>query len=325
MSDLVEDIPVEAAPVVPATPVRDVPAQARAGAGVLGRVASLNLYVVVAAVALFVPAIRAGGGVTLGYAIVAAALVGGLVSVLTWSLAIVLRLLAEQVEALGRIEQGISSGLERLAALESIRSSAGAGTTSIDLKSQHLAEIRQAIRAASWDVAGTLSRNYADAHPDDPASARVAVELDQARHAASHELVAKIEAAREVNDPDRVIELHDTLKPLLSGDALRTFDRDLAKWFLALIHRRLRAGTVRADVAVLAARVAGSFDDTPEGASLRASLPTLRRAAGLCARCAQPYTGIADACPVCLARVVSHVPASLPAPVAAPEVKEPEG
>jgi hypothetical protein len=320
MSDPVEDTPIEAAPIVPT-----LIAQARAGAGLLGRVASLNLYVVVAAVALFAPATRAGGAVTLGYAIVTAALVGGLVSVLTWSLAIVLRLLAEQVEALGRIEQGISSGLERLAALESIRSSAGAGTTSIDLKSERLAEIRQAIRAASWDVAGTLARNYADAHPDDPASARIGVELDQARHAASQELVAKIEAAREVNDPDRVIELHESLKPLLSGDALRTLDRDLAKWFLALIHRRLRAGTVRAEVAVLAARVAGSFDDTPEGASLRASLPTLRRAAGLCARCAQPYTGIADACPVCLARVVSHVPVSPPAPAATPDVKESEG
>ncbi|MFO0950400.1 MAG: hypothetical protein U0835_04475 [Isosphaeraceae bacterium] len=56
-----------------------------------------------------------------------------------------------------------------------------------------------------------------------------------------------------------------------------------------MIQKRLRTGTVRPDVAVLAGRVADSLDDTPEGASLRASLPTLRRAAGLCARCAQPY------------------------------------
>jgi predicted amidophosphoribosyltransferase len=46
--------------------------------------------------------------------------------------------------------------------------------------------------------------------------------------------------------------------------------------------------------------VAVSLYQTPEGASLRASLPTLRRAAGLCARCARPYKGIADACPACL-------------------------
>jgi hypothetical protein len=43
------------------------------------------------------------------------------------------------------------------------------------------------------------------------------------------------------------------------------------------------------------------FCHTVEGASLRASLPTLRRSAGLCPRCAQPYTGLANACPQCLA------------------------
>ena len=96
------------------------------------------------------------------------------------------------------------------------------------------------------------------------------------------------------------IELHDEVKPLIESEALRALDVDLAKWFMMLIHRRLRSGTVKADVALLAGRVAASFDGTPEGASLRASLPTLRRAAGLCARCAQPYTGIADACPACL-------------------------
>jgi hypothetical protein len=74
---------------------------------------------------------------------------------------------------------------------------------------------------------------------------------------------------------------------------------------------------MRADVAVLAARVALSLDDTPEGASLRASLPTLRRAAGLCARCGQPYTGIAEACPICqsAAAVIAPAPAAVDRPV----------
>ena len=50
----------------------------------------------------------------------------------------------------------------------------------------------------------------------------------------------------------------------------------------------------------LAARFAESFAATVEGASVRASLPTLRRSVGLCPRCAQPYIGVADACPNCL-------------------------
>ena len=76
-------------------------------------------------------------------------------------------------------------------------------------------------------------------------------------------------------------------------------DRDLARWFLTLIHRRLRTGKVQADVVQLAARFAETFAATVEGASVRASLPTLRRSVGLCPRCAQPYTGVADACPNC--------------------------
>ncbi len=91
------------------------------------------------------------------------------------------------------------------------------------------------------------------------------------------------------------------LVPLLSPDARRELDRDLIRWFLALLMKRMRTGTVRGDVATLAARVAEVFPDTPEGASLRASLPTLRRSAGLCPRCAKPYTGVEDACPECLA------------------------
>lgn len=170
-----------------------------------------------------------------------------------------------------------------------------------DLKARRLAEIRHAIKTAAWDDAGELVRAFHEAHPDDPDPARAADELAGARQSACRDLISRIDAAREANDPDRVIELRDDVKPLLASESLRALDRDLAKWFMMLIHRRLRAGSVRADVALLAGRVAASLDETPEGASLRASLPTLRRAAGLCPRCAQPYKGIADACPACLA------------------------
>ena len=73
------------------------------------------------------------------------------------------------------------------------------------------------------------------------------------------------------------------------------------------------------EIAVLATRVAGAFDTTPEGASLHAALPTLRRSVGLCACCGQPYTGIADACPSCLA--TSSFPVYVP-PAAPPQITE---
>jgi hypothetical protein len=169
-----------------------------------------------------------------------------------------------------------------------------------DLRARHLAEIHQAIRAGAWDDAAELLRAFAVAHPDDPETARAGVELAGAKRTGGQALLTRIQAAREANDPERVIELRDEAAGLLEAEASRSLDRDLARWFLALIQRRLRSGTVRADVAVLAGRVARSLDATPEGASLRASLPTLRRAAGLCPRCAQPYTGLAEACPACL-------------------------
>jgi hypothetical protein len=190
------------------------------------------------------------------------------------------------------------------------------GTTrdpSFDVKAQRVAEIRHAIRLAAWSEAADLVRAFSESHPDDPESARSAAELTEARETAGRELIEKLQAAREANDPERVIELRNLLKPLLPHESLRTLDHDLAKFLMNLIQRRLRTGKLRPDVAILAGKVASSLDDTPEGASLRASLPTLRRAAGLCPRCAQPYTGIGDACPLCLAGTVTPLPPE-PAP-----------
>ena len=63
---------------------------------------------------------------------------------------------------------------------------------------------------------------------------------------------------------------------------------------------------MRADVAELAEAIVEAFPATNEGASLRASLPTLRRSAGLCPRCAEPYAGEDDACAECLGKPASE-------------------
>ena len=79
-----------------------------------------------------------------------------------------------------------------------------------------------------------------------------------------------------------MIELRDALRPIVDPDDILALDRELAKWLMTVVSKRLRGGTVRADLATLAGKVAETFGTTTEGASLRASLPTLRRAAGLC-------------------------------------------
>lgn len=143
-------------------------------------------------------------------------------------------------------------------------------------------------------------------------------------------LRAQLEAARSANDAERVLELRAELAPLISKTESLAQDKSLVTWFMALLMRRMRAGSVRADVAVLAERVSAAFAGTVEGASLRASLPTLRRSAGLCPRCAQPYGGIEAACPECLASVLPAPPIELDEPALVresedDEVFEPDG
>jgi len=217
-----------------------------------------------------------------------------------------IEVLAQQAEASRRLVELIESRslplLERIAvALERAPLAGPAGPSESRGKSRGLVEFRMAIHEAKWDQAEAIARDLAADFPGDAEIAGLIGELDRTRENAADHLRQRIEAARQANDPDGVIQGRDDLAKIIEGDPIRELDRSLVKWLMGLIQRRLRTGTIRADVVVLAARVAESFGETTEGASLRASLPTLRRSAGLCPRCAEPYTGVAEACPKCLA------------------------
>lgn len=170
-----------------------------------------------------------------------------------------------------------------------------------DPLAEHAAELRRSIQSRDWGRSADILEDLSRDRPGDPRILSLSDELRDARDSALREHTAQLEAARKVNDPERVIELHRVVVPLLEADARAALEADLSQWFLKLIHRRLRTGKIQADLALLAGRIADSFGHTVEGASLRASLPTLRRSAGLCPRCSQPYMGLADACPSCLA------------------------
>ena len=71
-----------------------------------------------------------------------------------------------------------------------------------------------------------------------------------------------------------MLELHQSLIPLLDAETRVSLEADLSQWFQWLIHNRLRTGKIETDLAVLAGRIADAFSHTVEGASLRASLPT---------------------------------------------------
>lgn len=188
-------------------------------------------------------------------------------------------------------------------------------------------ELGQALRATRLDEAGTLLDRLDAEFPDEPARQDLRDQLETARRQQSEERLAQIDAARRVNDADRVLELYAATGPSLEFDRRGELERDLARWFLDLIHRRLRVGRIQPEVVGLAARAAEVFGATVEGASLRASLPVLRRSVGLCPRCARPYVGTEAACPQCLAGVPPDaiLPAAPPpetiADVARPDVE----
>jgi hypothetical protein len=199
---------------------------------------------------------------------------------------------------------GLLEALERIAvALERPRGEA----TQVVIRMPDSHEAREAISGRDWSKAATLLEAMAD-HPE---RGRLGEELAAARAVVADDLRCQLSAAREVNDPERVLLIHDELAPLLTSGDLHEIQQESVKWFLKLIMRRMRTGTVRADVADLASRVADRFGSTLEGASLRASLPTLRRSAGLCPKCGAPYAGLGDSCPTC---VMSAALKSIPDP-----------
>ncbi|WP_406693585.1 hypothetical protein V5E97_21340 [Singulisphaera sp. Ch08] len=228
----------------------------------------------------------------------ASALIGWLSAQLVRAIATALDAQAKRVETAESAERLLISALGRVA--EALERSATVASVHVAVPANPVAEIGKAIQEAKWDHADTLIRAFIEAHPDDPAGPRLTRELETARAVEARGLHAKLDAAREANDPDRVLDLRDGLRPLLEDEALRTLDQDLIRWLMVVIQKRLRGGTIRVDMVELATKVAERFDHTTEGASLHAALPTLRRSAGLCARCAKPYTGIADACSECL-------------------------
>jgi rubrerythrin len=180
-----------------------------------------------------------------------------------------------------------------------------------------LAEIRRLIREAAWDEAQEAVAAFRSDSPEDPRGAEVSDELEGAMRSALERLEAELEAARGVNDPEQAMVIYSRMQPLVDDRARGERDADLARWFLLVVHRRLRGGRIQPDVVGLADRVAEQFGHTKEGASLRAALPTLRRSAGLCPRCGKPFTGAADACPECLG-------APPPSPLVEPEEDEDE-
>jgi hypothetical protein len=240
------------------------------------------------------------------------------------ALAEMIDVVVDQAEAAARtadlIEWHMVPALERVAVALERR----ANEPAADGRALASAGVRQAIADSRWEQAERLLNAFMRDFPTANDQHALAAELAETRQATIDDLRARLDAAQAVNDPDQVIARRDELTQHLRGDVLKELDRKVITWLMALIQKRMRTGTVRSDVAMLAEKVADSFGDTKEGASLRAALPTLRRSSGLCPRCAQPYTGIAEACPSCMSAAARRRGAAqAAAPVAGPATSPP--
>ncbi len=185
---------------------------------------------------------------------------------------------AKTIDLLARVDQKLDSALARGPEVEAT----GAAL------SRTVFEIERAIATARWSEAESLIKQLEAASPGDPALAVVREQFSAARDRVKQQQLARLEAARDVNDPQSVLEFYENLTPVLDQEPRGALKRDLAKWFLTLIQRRLRTGKIQPEVVQLAERVADVFATTVEGASVRASLPMLRRSVGQCPRCAHP-------------------------------------
>lgn len=214
----------------------------------------------------------------------------------------------------------IAPALERIAAaLERAPLAALAAAHAPRTDTVHTA-IRAAIETEQWEHAEGLIASLGADHSDPSGLAVLQADLARGRAEFLERILARLEASRQVHDADAVLADRDTLASHFDAPRLSELDDQLRPWLILQVQRRMRSGTVGLDVAQLAATIVERYGATREGAGLRASLPILRRCAGLCPRCGEPYAGIENACPRCLAAATP----TPPQPDAAAPADEPD-
>ena len=207
------------------------------------------------------------------------ALAGWIVGTLMQTAAELIDVFADQAEDAARVvdllEVHAVPALGRIAlALEASARRAPAAPAPPDPKATAAEAARRAIDAGRWGQADRLVAAFVRDHPG-PEAAALLTRLDDRRRAVVDDLRDRLEAARKADEPGAVVDLRDALTEHLRGDPLHTLDRDLARWLIAAIRRRLRAGEPRDRVAAIAARVVDSLGDVPEVDALRAAFPEL--------------------------------------------------
>ncbi len=86
-------------------------------------------------------------------------------------------------------------------------------------RTRRLADIDRATRSESWLEAELLISEFAEEFADDPTVIEMKEQLDSSRRQATLAKMAQLDAARQVNDPARVIELYLEIAQVARGRA----------------------------------------------------------------------------------------------------------
>lgn len=172
----------------------------------------------------------------------------------------------------------------------------------VEARQQAIDAVREAVRREWWDQARRLAASFAEQFPAAPEAKDLAAQVEAAFTRKVQSLREQLDTAERASDSEVMLNTRDRLSGYLNGTELYQVDRRVAHWMAAHLREALAEGRAR-EVIHLAERVVDAFGDTTnEGAQVRAALPTLRRSAGLCPDCGQPYDVSLVRCPACDAK-----------------------
>lgn len=185
---------------------------------------------------------------------------------------------------------------------EAARGAEGAGEASAGREEQAPApntveELRQAIAERKWADVDRLLDALQGSRPDLAQDLLTLAERERSAHA--RELRQALQEAQSQNNPQAVLDVRDRLVGLLEISERQDLDREIARWSIGYLREALHEGRARELIDLIERMVATFGESTTEGMELKNALPILRRSAGRCPDCGEPYDISLERCPDC--------------------------
>jgi len=159
--------------------------------------------------------------------------------------------------------------------------------------------VQELVRHESWNQAKRQAAAVAERFPDSTEAKGLLARVEAEYGRRVQGLRELLDEAVRANDAEAILNSRDRLSGYLAGSEFEQLDRRVARVVASYLREALAEGKAR-EIVHLAERVVDVLgDSTSEGAQVRAALPTLRRSAGLCPECGEPYDVSLVRCATC--------------------------